>query len=923
MGETKRKNKCIRVLGSIIMGLAFLCLGFFAGFGGKIEEFVKGADEPTIGGTTSSYENAMIYVDSGATTNITGGSVGSMESGNSVYVADGGTLNVTGGAVSGNIYNGGTLNYTAGTLNSVTLASGKYITFKGNPSSTISITLNSPSVGTNIGYLDGITSVTLSRLSVTNLPANTELRIEGGYIKIRYVNRTVTITASPSGYGSVSGSSITIPHGSSVSVSGSTLSYGSTSITATPASQTAQYTYSFDGWYVGNTQITSSRTITANTTITARFTRTTRTYTVTITRNYTSYGTVSTSSVTNVPYGTVLSTSSNRLNVNGTTVTATPATSTAQYSYSFSNWTNGTETVTGNLTVTANFSRSTRSYTITIAVSPSGYGSVSRTRVTVVYGARITTSGSTLTIGSADITATPATSTSQYTYSFSSWSNASGIVTGERTITANFTRTTRTYTVTIHEYNGSYGTVSPTTINVPYGTKIYRGSSTTQLYVGETLVTATPNSSTAQYSYSVSSWREDSSSGTTITTTGFTLEGDKDIYVRFTKNTRSYTITIAVSPSGYGSVSRTSITAYYGTSITTSGNTLSIGSTDITATPATSTSQYTYSFSSWSNASGTVTGARTITANFTRTNRTYTVTIASNNTNYGTVSKTSVTADYGARITTSGSTLTIGSTSITATAKKANASGYYQFSRWNTPSTTVTSNITITASFTRYDSSLVVFETDQANLRTGKYDILNLSHESIYVRDGDTYIIDGNKIEIGDIQVVASGRNDYVMTSQFYRWRNTSTPSVTSGTITGDNNVFHAYSGGWQLTPIKVSLTVRNHINSDAYSIVTEMEDGSTTTVANEQTVEWDVYFGSTIRFGESYVQDTPTMLIGFWVYDWGAGHDALYVSSIDTSDFNFRLRVFINGVYVDPTDIGNIELPLEEDVNVLIEIMR
>ena len=86
------------------MGLAFLCLGFFAGFGGKIEGFVKGADEPTTGGTTSSYENAMIYVDSGATTNITGGSVGAMSNGNSVYVADGGTLNVTGGTVSGNIY---------------------------------------------------------------------------------------------------------------------------------------------------------------------------------------------------------------------------------------------------------------------------------------------------------------------------------------------------------------------------------------------------------------------------------------------------------------------------------------------------------------------------------------------------------------------------------------------------------------------------------------------------------------------------------------------------------------------------------------------------------------------------------------------------------------------------------------------------
>ena len=298
MIETKSKTKLVKLLGSIVLGLAFLCLGFFAGFGGKIEEFVKGAGEPTTGGTTNNYENAMIYVDSGASTNITGGSVGAMESGNSVYVADGGTLNVTGGTVSGNIYNGGTLNYTAGTLNSVTLASGKYITFKGNPSSTISITLyGGASVGETVGYLDGITSVTLSRLSVTNLPSNTELRIEGGYIKIRYVNRTVTITASPSGYGSVSGSSITIPHGSSVSVSGSTLSYGSTSITATPATQTAQYTYSFDGWYVGNTQITSSRTITANTTITARFTRTTRTYTVTFTKTVSAPSTFAPSSL--------------------------------------------------------------------------------------------------------------------------------------------------------------------------------------------------------------------------------------------------------------------------------------------------------------------------------------------------------------------------------------------------------------------------------------------------------------------------------------------------------------------------------------------------------------------------------------------------------------------------------------------------
>ena len=809
MIETKSKTKLVKLLGSIVLGLAFLCLGFFAGFGGKIEEFVKGAGEPTTGGTTSSYENAMIYVDSGATTNITGGSVGAMESGNSVYVADGGTLNVTGGTVSGNIYNGGTLNYTAGTLNSVTLASGKYITFKGNPSSTISITLyGGASVGETVGYLDGISSVTLSRLSVTNLPSNTKLRISGNYITIAYVDRTVSFEVDPSGYGTVSQSTLSVPHGSSVSVSGSTLSYGGTTVTATPAAQTAQYTYSFAGWYVGDTQITSSRTITANTTITARFTRTTRTYTVTITRNYTSYGTVSRSSVTNVPYGTVLSTSSNTLNINGTTVTATPATASAQYSYSFSSWTNGTATVTGNLTVTANFTRSTRTYTVIITENDISYGYVSTSIVSVPYGTVLSTSGNTLNVNGTRVIATPAARTAQYSYSFSSWTNGTATVTEHLIVTANFTRTLRTYTVTIHEYNASYGSVSPTVIeDVPYGTEIYRGSSITQLYVGETLVTATPNSSTAQYSYSVSSWREDSSSGTTITTTGFTLEGDKDIYVRFTKNTRSYwvyayarystsssgtnsgatagitggtatitygstnttttgsshvrdyvtyygsvtltaeaatgyvfvgwysstvsttavstsssysltitetafrfaffkrasyTITIAVSPSGYGSVSQTSVTADYGTSISASGNTLSIGDTDITATPASQTAQYTYSFSSWSNASGTVTGARTITANFTKTTRTYTVRIIINDTSCGTVSTSSVTnVPYGTVLSESSNTLNVNGTTVTATPASQTAQYTYAFSNWANGTATVTGNLTVTAIFSR------------------------------------------------------------------------------------------------------------------------------------------------------------------------------------------------------------------------------
>ena len=626
MVETKSKTKLVKLLGSVILGLVFLCM-CFVGLGISINKNAKAEGE----------ELASIYVDSGATTNITGGSVGAMESGNSVYVADGGTLNVTGGTVSGNIYNGGTLNYTAGTLNSVTLASGKYITFKGNPSSTITITLDSPSVGTNIGYLDGITSVTLSRFSVTNLPANTELRISGSYITIAYVDRTVSFAVDPSGYGTVSQSTLTLPHGSSVSVSGSTLSYGSTSITATPASQTAQYTYSFDGWYVGNTQITSSRTITANTTITARFTRTTRTYTVTITRNYTSYGTVSRSSVTGVPYGTVLSTSSNTLNVNGTTVTATPTTASPQYSYSFSSWTNGTETVTGNLTVTANFSRSTRGYWVyayaRYSTSSSGTNSGATAGITggtasITYNSSTSTTSGTSSVnkyvsyGSSVTLSASAKGGYAFVGWYSSTTSTTALSTSSRyspTITGTsyyyaFFRAT-TYTVTISRNNTSYGTVSTSSVsNVPYGATIRVGSSANTLSVNGTTVTATPATNTSSYTYSFSKWTLTSTTGTQITTSGIIVTGNTTIYANFTRTSTStptyYTVTITAGSGG--TVSETSVSVASGTTFSTSGNKLTIGGTTIYAYANSN-----YLFSYWSPSSGTITGNTTIRAYFT------------------------------------------------------------------------------------------------------------------------------------------------------------------------------------------------------------------------------------------------------------------------------------------------------------------
>ena len=86
-------------------------------------------------------------------------------------------------------------------------------------------------------------------------------------------------------------------------------------------------------------------------------------YTVNFTASPNGYGTVSQSSIANVPYGTTVTENSNAITINGTTVTATPAAKDANYSYSFNNWSNVPNTITGTCTITANFTRTARALT--------------------------------------------------------------------------------------------------------------------------------------------------------------------------------------------------------------------------------------------------------------------------------------------------------------------------------------------------------------------------------------------------------------------------------------------------------------------------------------------------------------------------------------------------------------------------------
>lgn len=114
--------------------------------------------------------------------------------------------------------------------------------------------------------------------------------------------------------------------------------------------------YTFNGWYTatsGGSKIGNagdSYTPTADITIHAQWTQ--QKFTVTISAG--SNGSVSPTSIANVPYGTTITVSSNTLSINGTTVTAT-----ANSNYAFDKWSvsNGA-TVTSNMTITASFKSS-------------------------------------------------------------------------------------------------------------------------------------------------------------------------------------------------------------------------------------------------------------------------------------------------------------------------------------------------------------------------------------------------------------------------------------------------------------------------------------------------------------------------------------------------------------------------------------
>ena len=162
-------------------------------------------------------------------------------------------------------------------------------------------------------------------------------------------------------------------------------------------------------------------------------------------------------------------------------------------------------------------------YIVTLQSNNTSYGTLSKSSIVAVSGSTLTATSTGISSTVPDQTSTPiyAPSTVEWTYYLENWTNATGSINADRTVTANFNRTPTTYTVTFVSNNISWGTVSNPSVTVPYGTSISVSGNT--LTIGNNTITATPHAQDSSYSYYFDYWYNASG----------TVTGDREIKAYF------------------------------------------------------------------------------------------------------------------------------------------------------------------------------------------------------------------------------------------------------------------------------------------------------------------------------------------------------------------------------------------------------
>lgn len=550
---------------------------------------------------------------------------------------------------------------TTYTINSVTAAVTVYARFQKNwytVTYTRGTGVNSLSkTSERVAYNGTVTSETAVASTGYNSPTWTKssgtglLSVSAGKATLSAIQSNCTLVASAT-INSYTISYTKNANIASIGKTSETVNYGGTATcTATLPANTAQYTYSFGGWYEGSTRVgtalaLSVANITAARTFEARGVATVNKYTLTV----------------------VNGSGSGTYNY-GTKVTITASTIEGK---TFSKWSDGVTTASREVTVTANATYTaeytTNTYTVTY-VKGTGIATISKTSETVSWGANATGCTATVTTG----------------YTFDGWYNGGTRVSTSLTyaptnVKSNLTLTAKAtinkYTVTASPYfRNTDGTGNYTSGTI--GGTVSGGGSVN--YGGSTTVTATPAAG-----YKFDGWYSAGATGGSLLSSSASyaisnVTASKTVYARFTK--KYYTITY--DKSDYvASLSKTSERVAHGANAT--GCTMTVMST---------TAQYSYAVDGWysgatkktSNATyapTAVTADATYTAKGTRTLRSYTVTY--NKGSYiSSVSRTSESVSYGSNA--AGSTATV----------MANTAQYsYAFDGWYNGSTRVSTALT-------------------------------------------------------------------------------------------------------------------------------------------------------------------------------------------------------------------------------------
>lgn len=472
--------------------------------------------------------------------------------------------------------------------------------------------------------------------------------------------KSYTVTWNANG-GTVSPASVSKTHGSTLG----------TLPTPTRAA-TAEYSYTFAGWFTaatGGTQITASTTVTKDVTYYARWTATKRSYTATFNGN--GGGTPSPSSITK-EYNTAL----------GTLPTC------SRTGYTFLGWytasSGGTKistttVVTKDITYYAQWS--INSYTLTF--NPNG-GTVTPTSKNLEYNSAYGT-----------LPTPTRASNAQYTYTFAGWytaatggtqvTAATKMAAKDTTVYAHWTSNTRSYTVS---YQTTYGTLNKTSQSVAYNSK---GS-----------CTLTMPDNTAEFTYTFVGWYTAANGGGTKVGSSLTLEtpsvtGAATYYAYVTRAVNRYTFTF--NANGGSTPSSSSITKAYNEAI---------GTLPTCSRAADNT--YTYAFAGWFDTAAATGGTKLTTttkvtsnktwyARWTATYKNYTVTW---NGNGGTPSQSSSSFHYNDALGTlptakrtgytfkGWSTSASGSVNVSTTTKVTGNVTYYAVWQINSYTLTVT-----------------------------------------------------------------------------------------------------------------------------------------------------------------------------------------------------------------------------------------